>query len=182
MANPNYKVTETKKTEQGTKYLFVSKGKVDVIKAIEYSYVLEYNGKKVYNLGFGDFDSATGKTDDSILTDNGDAYPVFNTVLSTIPMFFENYPNHMMIVWGSDSTEKFIDRCKEICDKKCIDFCKKADRRINLYSKYVNKNFEELNKEYKFYGGVLNAENKIVVEEYVPNKKYKSVLVIKNNA
>jgi len=43
MANPNYKVTETKKTEQGTKYLFVSKGKVDVIKAIEYSYVLEHN-------------------------------------------------------------------------------------------------------------------------------------------
>jgi len=181
MATTNYTILETSKTNQGTKYIFTSKGKTDIVKAIQYSYVQEYNNKQVYNLGFGDYNMETGETDDIVLTDNGDTYVVFNTVLTTKSMFFEAYPNDMMIVQGSDSAVKFSEKCRQTCKRKCIDVCKKAHRRIGVYREYVNRNFDELNKEYKFYGGILSVDNKIIIEDYIEGKTYQSVLVIKNN-
>ena len=71
------------------------------------------NGKQVFNLGFGDYDITTDTLDDKINSNNGDHYRVFNTVLSTIPTFFDAYKGAILMVNGSDGTQKFVEFCKE---------------------------------------------------------------------
>jgi hypothetical protein len=67
-------------------------------------YVLDFRGRRVYNLGFGDYDLDTDSISDDLTTNNGDPYKVFHTVLHTIPQFFETYSDAMMMVLGSDPT------------------------------------------------------------------------------
>lgn len=47
-------------TDTGISFFFLSEGKKDVFKNIEYSYVLDHQGKKVFNLAFGDYSFKTG--------------------------------------------------------------------------------------------------------------------------
>ena len=133
-------------------YLFASIGEKTIIKAIEYSPVTTLGARTVYNLGFGDYDEANGTIIDDINSNNGDIYIVFNTVLSTVPVFFETNPDAVIIVSGSDSHEDFINNCLPDCRKKCVDKCKNYQRRIKAYRYYVDKNFDELCKEFIFLG------------------------------
>lgn len=179
MATTEYDILSGSRSSNGIKYFFVSKGRTDIIKAVDYSYIQDYNGKAVFNLGFGDFDLNANQIDDGILTGNRDTYKVLNTVLSTVPLFFESFSHSIMIVRGSDSSNKYEEDCRINCKRNCSGNCRKANRRIKIYCNYVNKNFEELDREYSFYGGFINDENKIVIENYVREKKYKAVLVLK---
>jgi hypothetical protein len=180
MAKPGYEIKEDK-SEKGVKYFFISKGKNDIVKAIQYSYITDMSGKNVFNLGFGDYDINLDSIDDSINTDNGDVYRVFNTVLSTIPQFFAAFQNAVLMVQGSDSDNDYIKKCKLTCKKKCTDYCKNQHRRISIYSYYLNKNFETLIEEYTFFGGVRDDTEYIRIEEFIPQKKYDSVFVMKKN-
>ena len=143
---------EEDKEAQNLKFIFISSGTQDIVKAIQYSYLqqlnnshlLQLNGKNVYNLGFGDYNLENDTLTDTVNTNNGDVYKVFNTVLSTVPNFFENYTNSILIVQGSDSSQQFIQQCKETCTKSCGEKCKKSNRRINIYKHFVNKNYEQL--------------------------------------
>ena len=171
---------EEVKEAQNLKFIFISSGTQDVVKAIQYSYLLQLNnlnlqqlnGKDVYNL-------ENDTLIDTVNTNNGDVYKVFNTVLSTVPNFFENYTNSILIVQGSDSTEEFIHLCKQTCKKGCGEKCKKSNRRINIYKNFVNKNYEQLKIDYQFVGGIKDANNQIVLEEYIKYKDYDSVLLLK---
>jgi hypothetical protein len=147
---------EKAQTESGLRYLFISEGDQDIIKAIQYSFIQKLGGQDVYNLGFGDYDIEADTLDDKINSNNGDVYKIFNTVLSTIPTFFEAFKGAILMVHGSDSTQSFLDACKAACIKKCENDCKNFKRRINLYRRYVNKNFEPLSVDYQFIGGTLN--------------------------
>jgi hypothetical protein len=179
MASPTYQAQHQPITETGIKYFFVSKGPSDVIKAVEYYYSADFSGRRVYNLGFGDYDIQQDKIDDSINTDNGDPYLVFNTVLNTIPMFFESFGDAAIIVRGSDSTDEFEAICREVCEKKsCEEKCRKRHQRIRTYCAYVSREYDTLIKEYDFFGG-LDSENGTVIERFIKNKKYEFVLLIK---
>lgn len=104
MRDPKYFYdTQENVTDEGIQYTFISEGIIDIFKVIEYVYVRDFLGKKLYNLGFGDYDVQKGVILDGVISNNGDHYRIFNTVLNTIPIFFENYPNAIMIVQGSDS-------------------------------------------------------------------------------
>ncbi len=164
-------------SEGEPRYFFISKGTADVIKVIQFSFVQKLYGKQVYNLGFGDFDLENNSITDSANTNNGDAYKVFNTVLHTIPAFFKTYPNAMVMVQGSDSSQEFMAGCRLTCTKKCNDICKNFNRRINIYRKYVDKNFVELNIDYQFFGGNRNPKGIIAIEEYIVGKEYDSVFL-----
>src|SRR5215210_4179188 len=85
------------------KYYFESTGQTTVVKAIEYSPILQISSRQVYNLGFGDYDENTNTVSDDSISNNGDAYKVFNTVLNTIPAFFAKNPGGIIFVQGSDS-------------------------------------------------------------------------------
>lgn len=130
-------------------------------------------------MGFGDFDMTTNQINDTANTQNGDVYKVFNSVLNTIPMFFDSFPRAIMIVKGSDSAPHFIEQCKLMCQRKCEDICLKSHRRIKIYQGYVDKNYEILSITFKFYGGV-DLESQIIIEDYVLGRRYDAVLLSRN--
>jgi hypothetical protein len=181
MTEPVYKLVEDRSNDM-IKFYFISKGRDDLIKAIQYNYFRNFKGMKVYNLGFGDYDFKYDDIDDNINTDNGDVYKVFNTVLSSIPRFFSSFPKALMIVQGSDSSVAFREKCRLTCIRKCETVCKKMHRRINIYAGYVNKNYETLKQEYTFYSGVINTDNEMDLIDYIPGVRHQSIVVMKNNS
>lgn len=168
--------TEDRIDNHKIRHYFKSDGTVTIAKAIEYKYLQDWEGKPVFNLGFGDYDFTTDNITDSTVSNNNDAYIVFNTVLNTIPGFFITHPKSALIVQGSDSTEEFVEKCKENCKRNCeADTCKKKGRRIATYTGYINKEFEKLNKSYEFKG-VFEVGPPV---DYVIGAKYEAVLIYK---
>lgn len=170
--------TERSQSRDAVRYIFVSTGKADILKAIQYRYVQDFLGRRLYNLGFGDYDIATNEISDDTNSNNGDTYAVFYTVLNTIQGFFEIFPTAMLMVKGSDSTPEFETHCRRSCRRKCEESCKKRNQRINVYRDYINKNFSVLKKEYVFYGGFAIG-NETSVEEYELHKEYNAVFLRK---
>ena len=138
----------------------------------------KFRGKNLFNLGFADYDAQTDRLLDETASNNGDHYRVFNTVLNTIPDFFAHFPAAIMTVQGSDSRPDFIEHCMPTCTRKCPEGeCRNAHRRINIYRRYVDRNYDELTMSYTFYGGQIDIENQIVIERYSKGKKYDAVFV-----
>jgi hypothetical protein len=136
-------------------YFFVSHGKnekEDVFKVIQYAFVQEFNDKPVFNLGLGDLDMETGGINDVSMTGNGDVYRIFNTVLSTIPQFYEKYPNDVILVQGSDGREAFEAACRPTCTRKCSEGCHNYNRRMKTYCTYVSRKYSIFEPEYQFLG------------------------------
>ena len=78
---------------------FTSVGpKGEIPKLVIYS---ELNIKGLYNLGFGDKNSQTGRIDDLAITDNKDSQKVLATVASTVYTFMNKYPDAMITARGS---------------------------------------------------------------------------------
>jgi hypothetical protein len=172
--------TQENVTEEGIQYTFISEGISDIFKVIEYVYIRDFLGKRLYNLGFGDYDVKNRVILDGVISNNGDHYRVFNTVLNTIPVFFENYPNAIMGVQGSDSGPEFVNSCKPTCTKKCSENeCRNSYRRINLYRSFVDRNYDMLVKEYAFLGGQRGVDSHRGIENYQKGKKYDSVFLMK---
>lgn len=175
----NLPIYKTEQTAEGIKiqYLFESVGARTIIKAIEYTPVMEMGSRTVYNLGFGDYDENLHQIVDDVNSNNGDMRIVFNTVLSTVPLFFAKNEEAVIIISGSDSHNEFIHNCLPSCKKKCVLQCKNYQRRIKTYRYFVNKNFEELSLSYIFFGRNKSKENTFV--QYIPNNHYDDILVYK---
>jgi hypothetical protein len=75
-----------------TRYLFISEGKRPLVKIVEYDYIDLNDGRITYNLAFGTYNRIKGNFEDGDISGNEDHYKVFNTVLSTVPHFLENFP------------------------------------------------------------------------------------------
>lgn len=174
---PAYKTELVNSDTRKIQYLFESKGKKSIIKAIEYTPVAKRDGKVVYNLGFGDYNEEDGNIFDDINSNNGDMRKVFSTVLNTVPKFFKDNEDAAIWVQGSDSADDFKQICEVNCTKNCDDVCKNFNRRIKTYRYYVNRNFFELSKEYIFFG-YINEKNPTLVQ-YIPEKEYIGILVFK---
>jgi hypothetical protein len=167
MSNPDYAYeVEIDQTAPGLQFFFISEGQRDIVKTIQYSYVQDLMGRQLYNLGFGDYEPETDSVLDGPISNNGDPFLVFNTVLNTIPAFFQSYPTAIMAVQGSDSNPVFIERCRAACRRRCAEGeCKKAHRRINIYRRYVETDYSILEEEYTFFGGRNGIDGQIVIEE-----------------
>ncbi|HEY8969427.1 MAG TPA: hypothetical protein VIM64_10040 [Puia sp.] len=165
-------------TQDGIDFFFVSLGNRDIIKIVQYLYVGSFQGKELYNLGFGDYNYRAHLYSDDIATNNGDPYNVYHTVLATIPCFFQIFEEAMIVVQGSDSSQNFQEDCRITCTRKCLtNACKKAHRRINIYRNYIDKHFENLTQEYEFFGSLKPYESQILAEEYIKGKKYLTILL-----
>lgn len=163
------------------KFFFISKGSENIVKVVQYSFIQPIDGCEVYNLGFGDYDLENDEIVDNITTENGDVYKVFNTVLSTIPIFFEHFPHAILMVRGSDSNQEFLENCRAFCKRKCEGSCKNFNRRIKLYCAYINKNFNNLEKEYHLIGGFKDYDNQINTEKFIRFKMYDTVFLSRKN-
>ncbi|MCS3800870.1 hypothetical protein [Niastella sp. OAS944] len=174
-----YDITETS-DEVSTNFLFFSKGgneEEEVPKIIQFTYIRDYKNTPVYNLGFGDFDMNTGFINDEAMSDNGDVYRVFNTVLSTVPFFFEKYPNAALLVRGSDGRTEYEFNCKQNCKRKCIDLCHNFNRRMRLYCNYVSRKHGLLRVDYQFLGGYANDIGWFDFTEFDPGSLYECIIV-----
>jgi hypothetical protein len=183
----NSEYTYTTETVQAQyeilQFLFVSASQEKaIVKVVQYQYVTNFEGRRLFNLGFGDFDMTTGLVSDEAVSGNKDHYRVFNTVLSTIPRFFDAYGDVILMAQGSDSKKEYIEQCRATCSKKCgPDDCKNSHRRINVYRGFVDKHFERLSAQYTFRGGE-GIENQSLIEPYQIGKKYTAVLVMRKNS
>ncbi len=159
------------------RYYFESVGRANIEKAIEYAPLGSWSGRDVYNLGFGDYDVQADGIIDSTISNNNDHRAVFATVLESIPAFFKKFPAALVFVQGSDSSDEFIEECRKTCTRKCIENeCRKAGRRIAIYRGYVDDNFDELAKAYKFWGVLKHSDTP---EDYKVGKQYEVILVHK---
>ncbi|MEN8191474.1 MAG: hypothetical protein ABFS12_01575 [Bacteroidota bacterium] len=174
---PAYKTKQLDTGVKKVRYLFESVGKNSIIKAIEYTYVRKISGRKVFNLGFGDYDEEDGTINDDSNSNNGDMRKVFSTVLNTVSKFFTENNDSAIWVQGSDSASDFKSNCKLTCTKNCKDICKNYNRRIRAYRYYVDRNFVDLSKEYIFFG-YIDGENHELVQ-YVPGNDYIGILIFK---
>ncbi len=161
------------------KFYFRSSGDRRVLKIIGYSFLGQMMGKDLYNLGFGDIDRKNNCIIDHLATGNGDVYKVLNTVLSTIPLFFENFRDAILMVKGSDGSPAFSEWCRLTCRKHCEQHCRNANRRIKIYRGYVNKYFKELCVEYQFLGEYRDRHQQVVQEAYQPHRDYEAVFLFK---
>lgn len=168
--------TEIRSGEDSLKFLFISRGKSDLIKIIEYQYIQELGGSSLYNLAFGDYDACNKTLSDERISNNGDLYPVFYTVLSTIPDFFISHPKALLMVQGSDSTLDFEEGCRIKCKRKCAEKCKKLNQRILIYQRFINQNFEAFSKDYRFYGAKV-IEEKSILEQYQAGQQYDAIFL-----
>jgi hypothetical protein len=151
------------------RYFFISKGVRSIKKLIQYEYqgtgnFLGISTQSFYNLAFGD-STATEELDDATISDNGDGLRVFATVLNSIPTFFEAQPKAALMVSGSDSGDEFFAKCRadtNKCVKHCTQYeqCDYADRRIGLYTRYVDANYQTLSQDYMFFGMLSPREQK----------------------
>lgn len=174
-----YKTEQIEEEELKLQYLFESSGKNKIIKAVEYLFVGVLDNRKVFNLGFGDYDEVSGTFIDDTNSNNGDMYTVFNTVLSTVPLFFKKNPSAVIIVSGSDSNHDYINDCLLNCKKKCLTECKNYQRRIKTYRYYIDKNFDQLCEGYIFFGRNKSKTNTVV--QYIPKHEYDDILVYNKN-
>ena len=182
--NKSYKTKKISDDEE-IKYVFYSTGKRTISKLVAYTVLGGLNHRTVYNLGFGDYDSVTNTIVDDTISDNGDMMTVFNTVLHTIPVFFDNHPHDVITVQGSDSDDDdhmFEQKCRTGCKKKCTETCKNLNRRISIYKWFVRRHFDELIKEYLIFGSY--KENKTNFTQYNPteDEEYVAIMVYKKKS
>lgn len=160
------------------KFLFNSTGHSSVTKVIEYTLLKNAGTGNIYNFGFGDYDAESDYVSDISISNNGDVYKVYNTVLSTVPLFFRTNPNDYIFVEGSDSSAAFHASCKTTCKKKCEERCRNQGRRISIYTNYINKNFNILKNDYSFWGGLLDPlTGKISFEGFKLGKVYTGFVI-----
>ena len=86
-----------------------------------------------YNLGFGDKNETTGDIDDEVITNNGDSEKVLATVVSTLYIFTETFPEAMVFATGSTKA------------------------RTRLYRIGISNNFTEIQKDFAVFG-LLNKK------------------------
>lgn len=134
-------------------YTFRSRGKMDIIKVVHYSPIYQFLDNPVYNLAFGDqIGSDNYVYSDWTNSNNGDMYKVFQTVLSTIPMFFAQYPKAMLYVSGIDGVRK------------------------EVYRRYINQQYQRLTESYGFYGCYIFDKNVEGIEKYEVGKRYDAIV------
>lgn len=113
---------------------------------------------------------------------NGDVFKVFNTVLSTVPDFFNRYPGHILLVQGSDGREEFEIACRQTCTRYCGESCHNYNRRMKTYCSYVTKKLSFFEKEFQFLGGIRNENQWSDFEDFMPGRLYDSIMVYQKNS
>ena len=132
--------------EDPNTFEFISKGKNgEIQKLVVYQEIAE----GVFNLAFGDKIEETGTLDDKNVSDNGDTEKVLATVVLTIFMFTDKYPDAYIFATGS------------------------TPARTRLYRRSIFKFLEEAKENFNLYGVLDNQQTEV----FIPNKDYKGFVI-----
>jgi len=85
-------------------YEFFSKGPKGTVKKVVRYRLIEEFPKRIYNLGFGDWDDERGDVDDKIATNNADRQKVLATVADTVIDFTKQHPAAFVFAQGSTAS------------------------------------------------------------------------------
>lgn len=133
--------------ENPNTFEFVSEGKNGKIKKLVVYQDVGIEG--LFNLAFGDKDLETGLLDDKSISDNGDTEKILATVVLTVFIFTNKYPNAFILAKGS------------------------TPARTRLYRRSIFKYLEEAKENFIIYGILKNQET----EEFIPNKEYEGFVI-----
>ncbi len=152
---------EAKTNKIKTVFTFTSEGpKGKISKRIEYAKMKIKGVNNVYNLGFGDSGGKSGDINDLIVTNNDDRDKVLATVVNTVYIFTEQYPNAKVFVTGSN------------------------DVRIRLYRMVIDKYYIELSETFDIKGltenGLLNFEKNVSYLAFLITRKKSNNEYIRN--
>lgn len=126
---------------------FISEGtKGQIAKRVEYTYVPEYG---FWNLGFGDYNPATGNIDDQIVSDNGDGRKVLATVVFTLNEFLALNPHSTVFFSGS------------------------TDQRTRVYGWAIVQYWQDIFDELIVYGLTEDGDQ----EPFIPRRDYIGFLI-----
>lgn len=135
-------------SEDRLSYEFFSDGpKGEIKKVVQYT-KLKNQEDNIYNLGFGDYNAETHDIDDLSVSDNKDRNLVLQTVASTVPFFFEKYPDAQVTFNGS------------------------TEARTRLYIMEISKRLGDLDMAFDIQG--LKEDD---WESFRKNGRYKAILV-----
>lgn len=112
----------------GCSYEFLSIGHKGSIKKVVHYMSYPQLGENVYNLGFGDWDDANMKVNDTVVSNNGDTLKTLATVAATAMHFTNVFPDAWIFFEGSTSP------------------------RTRLYQKSLSLFFEEVSVLFYLYG------------------------------
>jgi hypothetical protein len=105
-------------------FVFLSQGIVVIPKLIVFD-PIEKGGVKYYNWGFADLvlnpETGAYEPDDKVESNNGDIKNVFYTVVSTLTIFFERYPDATVHIEGSDPQRTEVYRKLIMRHRRQID-------------------------------------------------------------
>jgi hypothetical protein len=135
-------------SEDRLSYEFYSDGPKGEIKKVVQFTKLNKRGDNIYNLGFGDYNEETGDVDDLTVSNNKDRDLVLQTVASSVPFFFEKYPDAQVTFNGS------------------------TEARTRLYVMEISKCLGELDGAFDIQG--LKSDG---WESFRKNGRYKAILV-----
>lgn len=159
-----------------TTFLFFSDGVNRIPKAIKFSPLNVDYKRPIFNLGFGDYDLSTNQISDDDICNNGDQYYVFNTILNSIPKFFDSNPDAGLLVRGSDSSFDYPSKCRTSCKKNCITICKNFGRRIRNYCTYISLHYAELSYKFEILG-IREQDDHLEFEKFKCFSKYEGILL-----
>ena len=132
--------------EESNSFEFISEGKNgSIAKLVVYQEIAQ----GVFNLAFGDKNLETGLLDDKSVSDNGDTEMVLATVVLTVFMFTNKYPDAYIFATGS------------------------TPARTRLYRRSIFNYLEEAQENFDIYG-MLETEE---LEIFVPNKEYEGFVI-----
>jgi hypothetical protein len=117
-------------TARKTRYIFESEGNQGKIIKIVIFTPLE---KGEWNLGFGDL--REGIIDDSIVSNNQDVFMVMKTIAKIIFVFFQEYPNSIIVI-------------------KPVD-----EKRKRLYNAIFQRHFKDIDPDFNIIGLLENKKN-----------------------
>jgi len=129
-------------------YEFYSKGPKGIIKKIVRFTLVLLNGVPVYNLSFGNWNSATNCIDDITISNNGDKDLVLLTVVAIVIDFTSVYPEALIYAEGSTPS------------------------RTRLYQMGINKMWNEAKVIFEIYG--IKSDN--MVELFGRNENYEAFI------
>ncbi|HWK02443.1 MAG TPA: hypothetical protein VNS58_02350 [Puia sp.] len=121
--------------ESSHRYTFVSTGKINIIKAVDFSPVGIDN---LYNLGFGDL-LPDGSLDVDVKSNNGDILKVLTTVVQITRDFTAQFPGIELFFIGSTA------------------------ERTKLYARILKMYYNEFRKEFIIRGLIVSGESYIEV-------------------
>jgi hypothetical protein len=120
------------KGEEHLAYGFYSEGpKGRIRKLVRFQNTPEL-GRNAFNLAFGDFDEATGKIDDLIVTNNHDHVKVLHTIAKIVLDFVNLYPNAIIKIEGTSSS------------------------RTRLYQMGISSFWKAFSREFEIYGKIAH--------------------------